>query len=164
MKLIQEKAIEAASTRLSEADEDQLQKIMDVFSEQQPYLLEYLLSVDGDVLNEDEQETVLFLGIIVWLAFQNEGQQISLVQNETLDKIELQNEQMIDFLAEEDEDAISASLSMILDNHPQPYLLGFIINSCLAEEDEELNENNMIMFIDLKIFLECLQEHCIKEN
>jgi len=172
MKIISGETIEKVSDLVDNAKESFIEKTIEDFAEQQPYLFAFLIPNAGEEeqeegdYTEDESELLLYLGIKVWLSFKEQGFEIERVEEDDLIETERKNEQMLDFLGEEDEDEVSSHFANILDNHTQPELMQFIAYSCLdVEYEEELDideESRLALFIDLKIFLEAILSKIVK--
>lgn len=117
-------------------DEAALQEQLERFSEQQPALLSYLMTTGETVLDENERELLLFLGMVVWRCFEKdvEGE----LSGEAIADAEAGNDRLLEALVSASIDHQGDEIEAFLDDYPQDHLLALIEDLVLfAESDKD---------------------------
>lgn len=102
---------------------------------EQPVVLAYLLAVDGDFLNEDEREVLLYLGVAVWRMMCRGGCKPAPVTEESLDWLERRKEKELERLVGKGPDLLAQAARGLIARSRQPELLRYVVEA-LMEEDE----------------------------
>ncbi|MDX2302043.1 MAG: hypothetical protein NW226_04545 [Microscillaceae bacterium] len=161
MKPIPFSFIEQASEKLSLLPDDELENLVDQFSEQQPYLTAYLIASNEEDMHEDELELLFYLGIQVLFIAYSFVKNIPEITEQTIDEVEMDNDDLITQLSEESDSGFQQLLEDLMDQHPQGDLLQFAFLAVTEEDEEEAelvfeDESRISAFITLKILIDCL--------
>lgn len=155
MNIITEDHFEAAFNKLNDISENEVAAFIEVFQEKQPYVMVYLLAVCGDELTEDEREIMFLLGTIIWQSFGEAGIELPTVTETILEQTDENNVQMVEYFETESEDEFTQSIMNIISNHPQGELLEIVVTE-IMEDDEIRDDVKGMVFIALKVVIECL--------
>lgn len=150
---ISSEALEQAADWISNLDDDQeIEKLIDDFGEAQPLLFTYLLMMGEDDLNEEENELLLYLGLVIWKAFGK----VETVSNQVLDEVKQKNEKILEDLHGASETETETILAQMADTTSQPAVFDFISEN-LEEESDWVRPANrgMILFL-LNVMVDCL--------
>lgn len=135
-------------------------QLIDEMKREQPLILSYLLALDDFPFNQHEREIVLYVGMVVWQIMKESDRPLGRVTRARLRKAEEANYDLLDMLASDTEaDFVSATETM-LENHPEPEVLHYIVEAINDEEDytsEDLpirDEYRGLAFVHLKIALD----------
>ena len=67
--------------RIGGMNPEEMPPLINIMKEQQPLILAYLMAVDHDVLNQDERELLLYLGVVVWQIMSQGSKQLPQLQS-----------------------------------------------------------------------------------
>jgi len=140
--IIQPEHIEEIWKSMIMLDEQTSLNIVDTLEQDQPALLEYLMSPPEE-FTEAESENLLYAGIVVWKIFDTFGPDIRVVTEEEIFDIEDTNIDVMMTLEGESAGDGIAVIERMLDTYPQPHLLASIAELLLVE-DEEVDEDDII--------------------
>ncbi|MEZ4772302.1 MAG: hypothetical protein R3D00_03900 [Bacteroidia bacterium] len=151
--MISAEAIENAAEWISNLeDDDEIEKLIDDFGESQPLLFTYLMMMGEDDLNEEENELLLFLGLVIWKAFGT----TKTVENNILDEVKAKNERYLESL----HDASSSELETVLEEMEevtsQPAIFAYISENLEEESDWIRPANRGIILFLLSVMIDCL--------
>ncbi len=159
-------AIEQAEQRLSRLEDRMVEKLMARFTDEQPYLLVYLLTC-AKSLPQDEQETLMYFGFKIWFTFLRAHIQVPTVPDTHIEKTDALNTKMLDYFSKESEDGFMSSLAAMLDTYPQRHLLEYMIVDIMESKENGngtiSDENKGVFFTTLKVVIECLSAMAFKE-
>lgn len=163
MKPIPAESIESRQTRISNLSEEALEELIDQASEEQPFMLAYLMSAGEAEFNDSEQELLLYIGVVVWQIMRAEGVPLREISEENLETAEETNRQLIEYLEGEPEHEVLETVETVIGSYNQDDLLRFVIESIMDEEDEAYDNTEpvrdsmkgMLIFY-LKILIDCL--------
>ncbi len=148
-------------THLENMDpEEELEPIIDRFSEEQPLLAAFLDEMGGDDFSEEEHEVLLFFGVAVWHAMERHSEEpLGEVTEDILEKIRLQNEPLLERLTSEQGDISAEGIAAILQGHPQKALLEEVFDIVRDEESDSISPKHLgDILVFLKITVDCLLE------
>ncbi len=134
------------------------QKIINQMSKQQPVILAYLLAAGGDLLNEDERELLLYLGVVVWQIMLQGNASLPKVTEKTLDKAERKNMKMLERFPGKPFDQMEKGVEEMLRNYNQREVLKYVVEALMEEPEEGCfirEENKGIMMVFLKTVIDC---------
>jgi hypothetical protein len=149
--------------RMAQMSLDEVHVIPERMKEEQPYLLVHLLALDDTLFDQNDRETILYVGMVVWQILRQSKQRLGQVTRKKLKRAENANYEMLEFLASDTEaDFMSASEIMVQD-YPEPEVLRYIVEA-IMEDDEEVDPDNPAIrdevkgmaFVHLKIALDAL--------
>jgi len=138
------------------ADEE-LELLINDMGEEQPTMLTYLLNVGEDSFNQDERETLFFLGVVIWKTMRDYGI-VPLVTETVIDSVENLNMEMLSYLEGEPEENFMSTVSMIMESYSQSEMLVFVATMLVdeAKENPGLRSDNLgIIMTYLKITIDC---------
>jgi hypothetical protein len=125
---------------------------------EQPVVLAYLLAVDHDLLNDDERQLLLYLGVVVWQIMSQGSQPLPMITEDRLDTAEAKNIKMAEYLQGETEEGFLDAARTIINNYGQPEVLRYVVEAIMEEPEEGCairDENRGILFLDLKTVIDC---------
>ena len=165
MKKINFDTIIAASDRVNALDEARIEAFINDFTEKQPALVNYLLNTYDEELNDAQSEYLFFLGCKIWEAVREAYPQVPQITDEDIDKAEEDNEQMLNYLADESEEGLENFAEVLLQDYTQNELMEFVIVA-ISEDEEEDEEDDIemdddtrgIFFIALKTWIDCFDK------
>jgi hypothetical protein len=144
-----------AVTPISEVPE-----LIQEMKEEQPVVLVYLLSLEDLPFTQHEHQIVFYIGIVVWQMMKQSNRRLHKVTHKKLTRAEEENYDFLELLASDtDADFMSATQSM-LEKHPEPEVLRYIVEAIMEEEDRDpddppiRDEYTGLAFVHLKILLE----------
>jgi hypothetical protein len=159
--IIQPEHIEEVWKSMIMLDEQESMSIVDKLEEEQPALLEYLMTPPEE-FTEAESENLMYAGIVVWRTFDKYGSELRLVTEDEIYEIEDANIEVMEKLEGESAGDGIAMIERMLDSYPQPHVLASIAEILLVE-DEELDPEDDIsdqargtMMLILKTFLDAM--------
>ena len=162
MNPISAEVIEKRHAQISNLPEQALEELIDHASEQQPFMLAYLMAAGEAEFNAAEQELLLYTGIVVWQILRGEAVPTALVTEESIASAETTNRQLIEYLEGEPEHQLLETVETIIGSYNQGPLFRFIIETIMEEEegvgDQDPIRDHMkgMMIFYLKILLDCL--------
>lgn len=159
MQLLSLDQVDATYDWLSSMEEEaQIAEVIESFSEAQPVLLTYLMTMGESDFDLDENELMLFLGVILWQTYLRADHEIGQIEESHLDGIQEQNVKMLEYLAEEGEDGFEQVARNLMEESPQPQLLRFLVQIIFEEEADIIKPTNQgIMFIFLKVVIDAIE-------
>jgi len=118
--------------------------------------------VDGDALNMDEREVLLYLGVVVWQIISRKGKgedtPLPEITEDILDNAVKSNEKMIESLENESSDDFIASVRKMVKNNSHPELLKVVVEALMEEPEDGCvmrDENKGMMMVYLKTVIDC---------
>lgn len=153
--MISEETVTQTWQRIAQISPQELQRYMNQMSREQPAILAYLLTLDGDPFNQNEMGYILFIAMVVWQAMKQSPQGLRSVPIEAVEQADEANFAFLErFLSAGDEDFETAVAKMLME-YPEPEVLRYIVEA-LMEEDEEpfRDEYRGLAFVRLKTVLD----------
>lgn len=134
--------------------------LVKTFEMAQPAVFSYLLSIDDDVLTDEERRILFFTGTLIWHTV-NELEPNSLPELSPVQLIEKEqiNLQMLEYLSGEPENELLSTVSKIMDNYHQNTLLQYVIEYITKEPEKNKlynDDHTGLMVIYLKSFIDCI--------
>jgi hypothetical protein len=157
MDTISSEIVEKTYKRLGGMPPQEAPKMVNRMSKQQPLVLAYLMATGHDILNQDERELLLYLGMVVWQIMNQGTKSLPEITEKILDKAEDSNMKMLEYLDDESESGFIDTLEKIINNYNQPEVLRYIVEALVEEPKEESvirDENIGIMMIFLKTVID----------
>lgn len=147
-----DQALEFVNQQLS--DEASSETLMGQMSEQQPLMLAYLMSGDEEAMEEEEMEYLLYLGTVIWKAFDLAHTGLAEVTEPQLEEIEDKNAELFSTTGDDTDDLMAAAENM-MEGYSQPELLAFV-SDALMDDEEGISEEAMgEAFFVLKTVIDC---------
>ncbi len=162
MKEIHPDVIEKTFKEMGEMTPEKAHEIIERMDKEQPLILGYLMEVDGDALNMDEREVLLYLGVVVWQIISRKGKgedtPLPEITEDILDNAVKSNEKMIESLENESSDDFIASVRKMVKNNSHPELLKVVVEALMEEPEDGCvmrDENKGMMMVYLKTVIDC---------
>ncbi len=157
MEFITEEWIQMISTTVDILDEKNVDDFIDSFKTTQPAVMMYLLTAEFELFEEEERETLFFLGVKIWYATFLKNANMPTVTEEVLLEMDEKNDKMISYFEKEDEEGFIKSVENIMAHHPQRALMTFAVVEVM--EDEAVRDDvKGAMFLALKTVIESLHK------
>jgi hypothetical protein len=157
MKPIPEATIVKVRKKLNELSIHEAPRRLELMNQRQPLILAYLMAVGDDLLNDDERELLLFLGLVVWEIMSQEAE-LPPVQENLLIAEETGNLRLMGELWRDPERAIDRTIEF-LDAYNQSEVLRMVFDAVMEEaadeEGEIRDENRGNLFVYLKTVIDC---------
>lgn len=162
MKEIHPDVIEETFKEIAEMSPKKVHEIIERMDKEQPLIIGYLMEVGGDVLNMDEREVLLYLGVVVWqiISQKRKGKDTPVpeITEEILLRADESNGKMLESLENKSSDDFIDSIGNMVENNSHPELLKVVVEA-LMEEPEVMcvirDENKGMMMIYLKTVIDC---------
>ncbi|MEM6261642.1 MAG: hypothetical protein AAGI38_03970 [Bacteroidota bacterium] len=160
MNTISELLVDQTWQEISQMSETELPGLISEMSDDQPLLLVYLMTVGEEILDEEEQELLLYLGVVVWKMMSKGEQQMGEVTEPLLDKVEQENSKMVEYLEGESEHSLADTVLNILGGYNQAAIFKYLVEAIVEAVDagEIRVESAGILALYLKIHLDCLDQ------
>jgi len=126
--------------------------------EEQPIILAYLLAAGRDILNQDERELLLYLGVVVWRMMSQGSRPLTKITEDILNKMERSNMKMIEYLEDESEAGFMDATKKMIENYPQREVLKYAVEALMEEQEEGCvirDENKGTIMLCLKTVIDC---------
>ncbi|MCD6471788.1 hypothetical protein J7K55_01510 [Candidatus Aerophobetes bacterium] len=147
------KVVERTWRKMSTMPLQKLPNLINFMRKQQPFVLAYLLAIGHEIFNQDEQEQLLYLGVVVWQIMSQGSKPLTKITGDALDEAEKTNMKMLEYLAGELEAGFMDTTKKIISNYPQPEVLKYVVEALMEEPEEDYfvrDENKGYIFIYLK--------------
>ncbi len=149
--------VEKTWKRMASLSPRTIPKLIQRMTKEQPVVLAYLMAVDDDILNQDERELLLYLGVVIWQIMSQGAKPLPRVTEEILDDAEARNVKMAEYLQGETEEGLVEATRKIIGSYRQPEVLRYIVEAIMEEPEEDClvrNDNKGIMLLDLKTVID----------
>jgi|GEM_PF-2938774 len=169
MKKIDFDIIVAASDRVNALGDAQTEAFIEKFTEKQPALVNYLLTTYEEDLSESQSEYMFYLACKVWEAVHSIYPNAPEITDDDIDKAEEDNEQMLNYLADESDEGLENFAEVLLQDYVQNELMEFVIVAISESEEDDEEEDpeddfemdddtRGIFFIALKTLIDCFDK------
>lgn len=135
-------------------------QLINKLSEEQPVILAYLMAVGEDMLNQDEKELLLYLGVVVWQIMSQAKTPLPPVTEETLDAVDDSNMKMLEYLEGESEFDFIQTVETIFKNYNQPEVMRYAVEALMEDNEDYTIRDEMkgVMIIYLKTVIDCFDK------
>ena len=138
------------------------QEMIKHMSKEQPIIFAYLMSTGDDILNQDEKELLLYLGVVVWQIMSQGTASLPGITSKIMEEAEDLNMKMLVYLEGEPETTFMNTVEKMINNYNQPEVLRYVLEALMEEEPEEecmiRDENIGIIMIFLKTVIDCFDK------
>jgi hypothetical protein len=155
---ISAEVVERTWQRVATLSPKEGQKLIQRMTKEQPVILAYLMAVDSDIFNDEERQTLLYLGVVVWQIMLQGGRSLPEVTEKVLDEAEAKNLKMAEYLHGETAEGFEEAARKIISSHGQPEVVRHVVEAIMEDAEESSGvreENKGIMFLDLKTVIDC---------
>ncbi|MCB0531316.1 MAG: hypothetical protein H6574_09955 [Lewinellaceae bacterium] len=158
MKFVSEKIIDSIIDLLDSLSDEQTERHMEEFAEEQPVLMAYLFNEDNfHLLSDDEQGFMQYLALIVWLANRKVNGPVETVPEEVIGEAEEKNYEVLEASTAK---KFRDRLNPFFENTPQEDLLAFAEEAVLEDEDNPqalvTKEGREPIFVAVKTVIDVL--------
>ncbi len=156
--VISSEIIEKTWQKISGSSVKKAQKLINRMSEEQPFVLAYLLGVDDDIFSQYEREDLIFLGVAVWQVMLQGDKPLPKVTDTMLKEAEDNNFKLVERLNKKKGASIEKASMQMIESHKQPEILKYLLEAIMEETDTnspDSDDHGGLMFIDLKTVLDC---------
>ncbi|MEM7659044.1 MAG: hypothetical protein AAF399_23180 [Bacteroidota bacterium] len=141
MNAIDTQLVEETADWLFETGSDEsLDAALDEFAEAQPFLLAFLMSMGEGDFNEDEQESMLFLGVGIWKMMSPQVTDARAITEEEMADLRTENEALLESLAPESDEDFFEMTENLLPDYSQAAILAFLTEE--VQQDEGIRPHN----------------------
>ena len=160
MNTISAKIIENTWKKIGSMSPLSATQLINKMSEDQPVIITYLMAVGEDMLNQDEKELLLYLGVVVWKIMSEEKMTLSSVTEETLDTVDDSNMKMLQYLEGETEFDFIETVGTIFKNYNQPEVMRHVVEALMEDTEDYTIRDEMkgVMLIYLKTVIDCFDK------
>lgn len=161
MNTISGKIIDRTWKRINEATEEEGQRLLDEMAKQQPFVVAYLMAVEETLMGEEERGQLILIGLILWRILSEQKSDLRQITMDDLEAAENGNLKFLEGLEEGSEMDHLTGLQNLLATYNQVPLLSAVIESLMADHEEEpelANENIGLALLHLKSVLDCLDQ------
>lgn len=161
MKTISAKAINRKWKQVNEATEEEAQRLLDKMVKQQPFVVAYLLAVEETLMGKEERGQLMLIGLILWEVVFKENPALRTITMEDLEAAETVNLKFLEEMEAGSEMDHMAGLQNLMETYNQVPLLTAVIESLMAEEEEEpdlASESVGLALLHMKAVLDCLDQ------
>lgn len=141
---------------------DYYPKLVNKFTEEQPVILAYFLTISEEHLNEDEQHLFLYVALVVWRIMSKGEMQLPRVTKKMIREATEKNLKMLEYLHGESESGFIETVEIMIENYNQPEVLQFVVEALIEEDEEDnghiRNESIGMMMIYLKTVIDCFDK------
>ena len=158
MKTISSEIVEKTWRKIGKMSVLEIPKMAYRMREEQPVVLAYLLTAGTDILNQDERELLLYLGMVVWQMMSQGSRPLVKITEDVVDEMERSNMKVVEYLKNEPETGFIKVTKEMIENYPQPEVLKYIVEALMEEQEEGCvirNENKGLMMLYLKTVIDC---------
>lgn len=153
MEFISEQIIDRVAQQLESTQEGYILAVEEM-KKKQPALLAYFLSEDFHLLTEDENEYLLYLGIVIWKSIEEVAPNLPMVSEKELEMAEEIN---WDLLSHVTSNKFRERMNVFFDNYSQEDLLAFVEDALIDDEDSFISkEGREPLFVTLKTVIDAL--------
>ncbi|MFM7339311.1 MAG: hypothetical protein ACKO2H_04300 [Bacteroidota bacterium] len=138
--IIQPEHIEDVWKSMAILDEQTSMDLVDSMEQQQPALLEYLMTPPEEFTDE-EAENLMYAGIVIWKVFDQYGPSIQTIVEDDIYEIEDKNIDVMMTLEGESAGDGIVVIERMLESYPQPHLLASIAEILLVEDEDDDEED-----------------------
>ena len=159
MKTIPRETVDLIIDRFEAADDAEMQRRFKRFSEEQPFLMAYLLAGDEEFVEEENRGDLLYLGLMIFETLSGERGGLPRVGEDPLMEADELNMQMVLSLDEASEMQFQQAVERMLEGYNQQPLLTAMLEVLMSgnEETPELAPESVGMnLIHLKTMIDCL--------
>ncbi|MEL6592307.1 MAG: hypothetical protein AAFP02_04775 [Bacteroidota bacterium] len=139
-------------------DETEIEGLVIAFSEAQPILFAYVMTMGEVDFDQDENELLLFLGLVIWQTYLRSGRKLVAVEEAQIEAVQAENASMLEYLADENESGFEQVARNLMQEGAHPQLLAFLVEIIFEDEEDIIRPHNQgIMFIFLKVIIDAIE-------
>ena len=136
METVSKELVNEVHEDLYSKSEDELVSLVNKMSDEQPFILTYLMAVSEQLEVEEEQEIFFFTGMAVWQMMTRVDPKLPVVSDKVLDEVGKKNESMLEYLEGESGSGFISAAENFLQGYNQPHLLYYVEETIFEEDDD----------------------------
>jgi len=156
--------VEATWKRIGETSETEAPLLVEKMKAEQPELLAYLIALDDELFNIEEQEVIFYVGMVIWQIMKQSQRRLMKVSRKKLRQAEEENYNFLDLLSTDTEADFMSATALMIEDYPEPEVFRYLVEAIMEEEDETDEVDKPVIredvkgmaFIHLKIILDVL--------
>jgi hypothetical protein len=129
----------------------------------QPIAFAFLMTVDDDVLNEDERGLLVYVGMGVWQMMSQGATPVPKVTEDLLQAAQEASTRTLNPLVQATEEQAGDVVKTMLDGYSQPEVLRYVTDTltaasggCADDDEPGVRQENLgAMLLDLKMVIDC---------
>ncbi len=140
--------------------DDAIDQLVDEMAEAHPLVFAFLMTMGDQDFNEDERESLLFLGVGVWYIMRTVlGSEIPVVTEATLVAVRKANEPLFEATVDQENPSLEIHSQQWLAGYPQPEVLAYVVDEIQDQADEgDIRPANLvIMALFLKVVIDAYE-------
>ncbi len=162
METLSEKIVERTWKKMARMPLDEVPQVVKRLEKEQPEILAFLMAADYEILNQDERELLLYLGITIWEIMRQGTPRPQRIGEKRLDRFIERTDQMAEYLMGESPDDFEAAVEQIFKGHNQINVLRYAVEALFEMDDDEnagiREEMKGLLFMNLKTVVEALDQ------
>ncbi len=158
MKAIARDVVERTWKKMASLTHGEIVQVSRRISADQPYVLAYLLGVDEDVLNQDERELLVYLGIVVFEMMRQGSKPLPRVTDEMLERALGENLEFVERCRGRGFRELLETVGNLVRSYGQPEILRYVLEALMEDSEEgTLIRDQMkgLIMIHLKTLIDC---------
>lgn len=158
---ITEQIVRETWQQMSQTPIEEAPLLVEEMSVDQPYLMGFFLSADEELFNQDERETLFYIGMVIWQIMKRGSNHLGKVSRQDIQTAQKANDDFLELLMEDTEADFNSATRSMLDDYPEPEVLRYIVEAVTEVSDDPrepgFSEENVGMaFLFLKTALDAL--------
>lgn len=159
--MITEQQAEALWDQFNDWSEDEMETQIEAMGATHPYLMVFSMEIGEGILNEGEEELLYELGVYLWYSFQSTYGSLAPIEEEQVEDMVAAHEKWLAMADHPDGGDWEEMLTLLLMDHPQPFLIRLIAEVIESEPEEDegvRTENTPWLLVYLQIILSTLEQ------
>jgi hypothetical protein len=120
--------------RMAETPSEDAQALIDQMEQEQPVVMVYLLALDEYPFNQTEKEIIFYLGAVLWEILKQSPDPLTMVNEETIDRVEEDNFRFLELLSNDTEADFMSATRALIDNYGEPEVLRYLVEALMEDE------------------------------
>jgi hypothetical protein len=162
MQTLSEEIVERTWQQMTQMPLLEAPQMVERLEKEQPEILAFLMAADYEVLNQDERELLLFLGMTIWEMMRHGTPRPRRVGEQRMEQFIERSGQMAEYLMDESPEDFEDAVEKIFQGHNQINVLRYAVEALFEmEEDEDSGvreEMKGLIFMNLKTVVEALDQ------
>lgn len=158
---ISEQIVKETWQRMAQTPIEEAPLLVEEMTVDQPYLLGFLLSADEELFNQDERETLFYIGMVTWQIMKRGAKRLGKVSRQDIQGAQKANNDFLELLMEDTEGDFNSATRSMLEDYPEPEVLRYVVEAVTEVSDDPrepgFHEENVGMaFLFLKTALDAM--------
>jgi len=157
MNTISVDSIDKIANELNEYTPEQIEVLLNDFSDAQPVALNYLMQEDFEAMGDTEHELMLFTAMQIWFIMKTELSEIRTADEEDIDDSQDDNWEAAEKLPAQKRRSFEEYVEPMIAKYPQSELLYFVLDTFEEDEGDEFSinkESRLPIFLTLKTLVD----------